>query len=1116
MQSVIVERLSRKIPTYRLEDPERHPVFFEKRVFQGSSGKVYPLPFVDRVKNEDSPQPVEYDVVRMENDYIRLEMLPEIGGRIFLGQDKCNDDYDFFYRQDVIKPALVGLAGPWISGGVEFNWPQHHRPSTFMPCDVSIEEEADGARTVWFSEHDPLLRMKGMHGVRLRPDSACIELRVRLFNRTPITQTFLWWANVAARVHDQYQSFFPADVHYVADHAVRDMTGFPCSDSTYYGIDYRERPGSNDLRFYSNIPVPTSYMVCETDYGFFGGYDYSSNGGFVHVADPAISPGKKQWTWGNSEFGWAWDRELTDENGPYVELMAGVYTDNQPDFSYLLPLETKTFSQYWWPFQKTGPLQNANENLGLRLHVGEDGRLDLGAVAASPQKGLTLILDSSGGELLRKQVDIDPSKPWQGTLDNWDENRVSELHFRIESPDGHVLLDYRPPETGERERTREKATEPPFPEEMNSSDECFLTGEHLELYRHPTRDPEPYWLRGIELDPGDFRCHLAMGKRALANGALKTALIHLEKAIERLTHRHPNPSTGEAHYYLGLANRCSGSNAAAHKAFSKAHWNYEWRSAAHYELACLEAKAGKYASALDHVEKSLVTNTDCNKAHVLRALLLQSLGKEEAAREALEDLLAMDPLDHWALHVFSELNWDWTAFLDRSRNDAQTVLDIAFDYIHAGFQEAALRLLKFHHENSIQEAPVPNPLRRCLSTHYLQAWILEQMGQPSARAQYLAKISREGKPDYFFPSRLDEENLLRWAMKQNPEDALAGYGLGNLLYDKRRYDEAFEAWQASLSCKELPGNCRNLGLAYWNVERNGELAEKMYRRAIALDPQDARLIYEYDQLRRKLNHDPAERLQGLLENRELVLQRDDAAVELASLYNRCGEPVEAYKLLKNRRFHPWEGGEGKVLSQYSTACLLLGKEALGNRDSDKALEYFKMAVETPDNLGEKYHPLQAKADIYYWIGKAYQSMGDDPSASDWFRKSSSETSDFRDMAVSGFTELSFFCGLSLRELGEENRASGLFQAIFDYASAKEKEEPHIDYFATSLPRLLVFEEDIETVHSTEVAILKAYASLGLGNQEAARKYFEEARGNSVSDIRLIHLQDSLAVDLAHL
>ena len=247
---VKVKREKIAIKTYPVGEPEKNPMFFEKRVYQGSCGKVYPVPFIDKVY--DTPSMKKYDAVTLENEYVRLVLLPELGGRIYIAQDKKNGNYDFFYRNDVIKPALVGLAGPWISGGVEFNWPQHHRPATFMPTHVRIEKSKDGSVTVWMSDHDPLTRMQGMHGICLRPGSCLVELKARLYNRTPFTQTFLWWANVAARVHDKYESFFPPDVEYVADHAVRAMTTFPESTGIYYGVDYSKRrlqpPETSKLR----------------------------------------------------------------------------------------------------------------------------------------------------------------------------------------------------------------------------------------------------------------------------------------------------------------------------------------------------------------------------------------------------------------------------------------------------------------------------------------------------------------------------------------------------------------------------------------------------------------------------------------------------------------------------------------------------------------------------------------------------------------------------------------------------------------------------------------------------------------------------------------------------
>src|SRR6266404_2644961 len=226
------------IPTYLPAPPDKNPMFLEKRVYQGSGGKVYPLPFTDRIA--ERPVDRKWKAVWIENEFIRAMVLPEIGGRIHVFQDKTNG-YDAIYHQPVIKPALVGLAGPWISGGIEFNWPQHHRPATFMPVDFEIEEHADGSKTVWCSDHDPMARMKGMHGVCLHPGRAYLELKVRAYNRTAFVQTFVWWANVATRVHEGYQSFFPPDVCYVADHARRSMSEYPLCRDHYYGVSYGKR-----------------------------------------------------------------------------------------------------------------------------------------------------------------------------------------------------------------------------------------------------------------------------------------------------------------------------------------------------------------------------------------------------------------------------------------------------------------------------------------------------------------------------------------------------------------------------------------------------------------------------------------------------------------------------------------------------------------------------------------------------------------------------------------------------------------------------------------------------------------------------------------------------------
>ena len=295
-------------------------------------------------------------------------ILPEIGGRIHVGLDRTND-YDFFYRQNVIKPALVGLLGPWISGGVEFNWPQHHRPSTYH-AGRAHDRGACGWRPHRLAQRARADdRMKGMVGICLHPGKAIVEAKVRLYNRTPFVQTFLWWANVAVQVHDQYQAFFPPDVTYVADHARRAMSRFPVARNattasiTAPGIGYFA--GTRTSRFRPRIWSRSRNSTSSAD------TITAATPASSHVANHHIAPGKKLWTWGNAEFGYAWDRELTDADGPYIELMAGVYTDNQPDFSWLQPYETRTFSQYWYPIQEIGPVKNANQQVAVNLRTGQ-------------------------------------------------------------------------------------------------------------------------------------------------------------------------------------------------------------------------------------------------------------------------------------------------------------------------------------------------------------------------------------------------------------------------------------------------------------------------------------------------------------------------------------------------------------------------------------------------------------------------------------------------------------------------------------------------------------------------------------------------------------------------
>lgn len=220
--------------------------------------------------------------------------------------------------------------------------------------------------------------------------------------------------------NDDTISVFPEDVTAVYDHGKRDVISFPYAEGTYYKHKYDHV----NIAQYKNIPVPTSYMAYRSDYNFIGEYDYGKQAGLLHVADHHIAPGKKQWTWGCGEFGKAWDLALTDEDGPYIELMTGCFTDNQPDFTWIRPQETKNFKQYFMPYKNIGYVKNATIDAAVNAEYDEaEGQLTVSAYTTSVQKGARILLTLPGENGRQEKVlheetsDLSPEKTYEVKID---------------------------------------------------------------------------------------------------------------------------------------------------------------------------------------------------------------------------------------------------------------------------------------------------------------------------------------------------------------------------------------------------------------------------------------------------------------------------------------------------------------------------------------------------------------------------------------------------------------------------------------------------------------------------------------------------------------------------
>lgn len=1080
------------LPTYGIGKPEKNPMFLEKRVYQGSSGVVYPYPVIEKI--EDTCEDKSYHAVYLENEYIKVMILPELGGRVQMAYDKVKQRH-FIYYNHVIKPALVGLTGPWISGGIEFNWPQHHRPSTFLPVDYSIEKKSDGSVVVWVSERERMFHQKGMAGFTLHPGRAVLEIQGKVYNPTPVPQTFLWWANPAVAVNEQYQSVFPGDVNAVFDHGKRDVSRYPIATGTYYKMDYS---AGVDISRYKNIPVPTSYMAIRSKYNFVGGYENDTHAGVLHVANHHVSPGKKQWTWGNGDFGQAWDRNLTDEDGPYIELMTGVYTDNQPDFTWLQPYEEKTFTQYFIPYRELGVVKNASSDLLMNIETeGNASRLKI--FATSVQKDLHIVVVKEDEQVLDIIRDVTP----ETILEEWvPVDTLTGLRVSICNSKGKLLLSWEP-EPNEIKEVPEPAKAVLDPKDIQTTEQLYLTGLHLEQYRHATYAATDYYEEALSRDPDDVRNNNAMGLWLIRKGQFAKAEPYLRRAVKTLTEKNPNPYDGEPLYNLGLSLKYQGKTDEAYDYFYKACWNAAWQDAGYYSLAQLSASKGNWEDALYEIDKSLLRNWHNLRGRHLKAVVLRHLGRVDEALKLIRESLAIDCFNFGCSFEEYLLTGEKAVLDDllvRMRSEGHNYEELSLDYASAGCWEEALKVVEVAFEVVASERTL---------LYYYKSWFLLSLGRLK-EAEMAICVAEHQSADCCFPNALEAIKALQEVIRFADVVPKAHYYLGNLWYDKRQYPEAIAEWEKSVEQDDtFPTVLRNLSLAYFNKLDKQQEAVALLERAFKLDIRDARILMELDQLYKRLNRPHADRLDLLDKLKEVAFSRDDLYLEYVTLLNQLGRYEEAIHMIDARRFHPWEGGEGKVPAQYQLARVELVKACLKAGENEKALFLIEECFIYPHNLGEgKLYGAQEN-DFNYYKACALQALGREAEARELFLAAS--TGNSQPAAAMYYNDQKpdkiFYQGLAFRKLGREDEARGCFNRLIDFGEKHLFDTFKMDYFAVSLPDLQIWEDDMDKKNRIHCNYLMGLGHLGLGNLDKAERYFHIAAGmdNNHQGVQ-IHLQ----------
>ena len=1069
------------LPTYGAGEPERNPMFYFGRQSQGAEGRIYPYPLYDTLTGKKTDK--TYKMVYLENEYVKIGILPEIGGRIFSGVDKSNN-YDFFYRQHVIKPALIGLIGAWISGGVEWNIPHHHRASTFIPVQYQIDSNKDGSKTVWVGELEVRHRLRWAVGYTLRPGKSYLEASIRIVNRTPGLQSMLCFANVAVSVNEHYQVIFPPGTRHVTHHQKRDFTTWPIATTPYGGYDFSK---GVDVSWFTNHLAANSMFAWNYEDDFFAGYDHGKQAGLMSFADHHIVPGKKLWTWGNGPRGRMWDKILTDEDGPYIELMVGGYSDNQPDYSWLEPYEVKSFEMYWYPFRDIGGVKKANLDAAVNLDVAKDGTAKVGFFTTAAYPEAEVLVQAGDKVLLREKTALNPVTAYlkQITVPAG----VDEHDVRASlSANGRELVSYRPIRL-KPEPMPKPVEGPAAPEKIKTNEELYLAGQRIGQFHNASLEPDPYWEEALRRDPGDAQVNTAWGILQLRRMRFENAEKLFRKALERLTDNYTMPKNAEAYYYLGAALKAQGKMDEAYDAFYKATWSAPWRAGGYYSLAEIACARNQLADALNYVDRSLDANAQNIRALNLKTAILRHLGRGK------KDLLVLyeaahqaDPLDvramaeKWLASPTSESARIMTSIMS---DHPSTAVETAAEYFDAGLWKDGSDVL----EQLVRSASDKGKISPMV--YYYLACFSEKMGRNDKTSEY-SRLAIQASPDYVFPFQSEVIEVLGRAMKRNPDDARAPYYLGNLLFDSQP-GEAVRLWEQSATLDpSFPITHRNLAIAYSHQPKGNDLNKAIVcmEKAVSLAHKYPIHFCELDELYAAAGVSPEKRMAMLDKNLNIVAGRDDALSRAISLKVFMGHYDEAIRLMTGRNFNVWEGGSLNVASDWTDAHLLRGRQHLAAGQPKVALADFQAASSIPDNLPDDNGDGSGRlAEVAYWAGIAHEASGDKERAGESWEKSAGADSPrggrgmISERGVQGY-----YTALSFQKLGgQDEKARTIFQGLIKSAQeALAQSPPQIDSSAAF---------NVRQSQRSKLGMahyLSGLGHLGLGEKEKAKESFQKS------------------------
>ncbi|MCB0666916.1 MAG: DUF5107 domain-containing protein [Saprospiraceae bacterium] len=1050
------------IPTYVWGPDEVSPIFYTGRGVQGAAGHMYPYPAQTTLG--DTLTMVNYNMVYLENEYLKVTILPQFGGKLFSAIDKTNGR-EMFHRNSTIKPDLIGTLGAWISGGIEWCFPHHHRTTTLMPADYSMVENKDGSATVWIGETEKSLGLRGVIGITLHPGCSYIEAEYRLNNPNEIVRNFLFWANVAITADENWRTFWPPSQEIGVFHSNTSFTHWPISHEVYRGIDYSS---GVDLTWWKNHPDPVSFFFWQGKEGFVGGYDYAKRAGTIHVGDVVENKTSKLWQFGPGLQGQNARRKLTDDGKAYVELMTGTFSNNQPGYSWFAPHAVKSASNYWYPVRDLEIVKSATLDASATLQMRDEKNVYYGFNTTRSFKNANVLLRNGDEILHREVVDIDPATPYTSLYEGRTILDEYQLYIELTDAEGNILVSYRPhkPTYPELPEVQDR---PEAPVKIESVEDLYLTGRFVEQFSRPGSNPDDYYLKALEISPNDYRVCIALGLRRLRQWQYKEAESYLQKAADKLQVDYFQPREGELFYYLGLAQQALGEVEKSYQNFARSTWYHEWMGPGYFQLARIKSKKGDFRKALNYAAKAHSANNLDGNISILYSALLRRSGQNEKALEVINQLIDHDPINFSALFERELLKGRhsmeaWHRYMQDVDNN---YLEIAGNYLNAGMLDEAEALFS-------NLGKTDNPI-----IDYYQVWLYNLRGNAEKTREHLMAAHR-GSVDFCFPYRPETLGILEHIANLDPLDSKAYYLIGNLLYDRRPAD-AIKAWEKARELDTDFGMVwRNLAFGAFYHENDVKKAIDLMRKAVEIDANHPIWYAELENYFDQSDLDFSECLEILSANLDVVKKDITAPKSLVKLYNLNGDYDKAIDLLKTHHFRTWEGGRG-IYFHYVDAYVLKAKDLISKGNSNEATGYLQKALEYPENL-EVGKPLddERNAMIYYYLGLAHENLRNGEKANGYFKTSVQARN------AHSWPDLIYYQARSYEKLGEDIQAESLYNELI------ERGNKLLDR-GISGPGIGV-EEQTETGNKdlSTAYYLKALGALGLHEPDQAKMFFDKA------------------------